>query len=258
MPDTPLPQPSDPDRYVIASATGVEVIVTLAGAGSRSYAFIIDWHIRTLLALLWFVCAAMIVSGHVILAGSGVKLSTAYEIAAALPATVIYFLYHPILEVVMRGRTPGKRMAGVRLIARSGGTPSSGALLIRNVFRMIDCMPGFYMVGLVATLGTREHLRIGDLAAGTLLVIDQERNVKSLAQLGTLAQHSRLVPAALDLVNDVLTRWDELDVDKRRTLATTLLMRLDAQAHELPPAALTEETVKTRLRALLNPGLAVP
>jgi uncharacterized RDD family membrane protein YckC len=257
MPDSSKPQPTDPDRYVIASATGVEVVVTLAGAGSRSYAFVIDWHIRLLLALLWFMCAALMASGHVFLTGTGIKPSTAYEFAAVLPAAVIYFLYHPILEVVMRGRTPGKRMAGVRLLARSGGTPSSGALLMRNVFRLIDCMPGFYVVGLIATLSTREHLRIGDLAAGTLLIIDQERNVKSLSQLGALAQHSRLEPAALDLVNDVLARWDELDAGTRRTLAITLLMRLDVQAKELPPATLTEELVKSRLLALLNPGLAV-
>ena len=50
----------------------------------------------------------------------------------------------------MRGRTPGKRMAGVRIVARDGGAPSVGALLVRNVFRLIDSLPLLYGVGLVA------------------------------------------------------------------------------------------------------------
>jgi uncharacterized RDD family membrane protein YckC len=254
MADVTPPQPADPDRYLITSATGVDVVVTLAGAGSRSYAFVIDWHIRLLTALVWFLCAALLVNGRVAL--RGLEPSKTFEFLAVLPAIAIYFLYHPILEIAMRGRTPGKRMAGVRLIARSGGAPSTGALLMRNVFRLIDCMPAFYVVGLITTLLTAQHVRIGDLAAGTLLVIDQDRNVKSLTQLGLFAAQSKLDAATLDLLNDVLARWDELDARSRRTLATTLLMRLDTQARDLPASALTEETVKTRLLALLRSGAA--
>jgi uncharacterized RDD family membrane protein YckC len=254
MAEAQQPQPMDPDRYVIASATGVDVVVTLAGTGSRSYAFVIDWHMRFLTALAWYFCAALIINHRVFL--QGLKATNAFEFGAVLPAFMIYFLYHPVLEIAMRGRTPGKRIAGVRLIARGGGTPSSGALLIRNVFRLIDCMPAFYIVGLFATLISSQHLRIGDLAAGTLLVFDQERNVKSLTQLGSFAAKSKLDAAALDLVSDLLARWDELDGAHRRTLATTLLMRLDAQAKELPATALTEEMVKSRLLALLKSGVA--
>jgi uncharacterized RDD family membrane protein YckC len=255
MSDAAKLQPADPDRYVITSATGVDVIVTLAGTGSRSYAFVIDWHIRLLTALAWFLCAALLINGHISLRGQ--SPSKTYTFVAVVPALVIYFLYHPILEIAMRGRTPGKRMAGVRLIARGGGAPSAGALLMRNVFRLIDCMPIFYLVGLIGTLISSQHLRIGDLAAGTLLVFDQDRNVKSLTQLGTFAAQSKLDAAALDLLNDLLARWDELDADHRRALATTLLMRLDAQARELPASALTEETVKSRLLALLKSGASI-
>jgi uncharacterized RDD family membrane protein YckC len=256
MVDAPKPLPADPDRYVIISATGVDVVVTLAGTGSRSYAFVIDWHIRLLTALAWYLCGALLLIGRVALRGQ--EPSTAFGFLVVMPALAIYFLYHPILEIAMRGRTPGKRMAGVRLISRSGGAPSTGALLMRNVFRLIDCMPVFYVVGLVATLISSQHLRIGDLAAGTLLVFDQDRNVRSLTQLGDFAAHTRLDAGTLDLVNDLLARWSELDAPSRRTLATTLLLRLDEQAKELPVAMLTEETVKSRLLALLKSGSARP
>jgi uncharacterized RDD family membrane protein YckC len=242
------------DSLIVTSPTGVDVELAIAGPGSRAYAFIIDWHIRLLGALCWFAVVTVLVP--VVVNIRWKSPATAIAIAT-LPASFIYLLYHPLLEWAMRGRTPGKRMAGVRLIARGGGAPSAGALLMRNVFRLIDCMPIFYLVGLIGTLISSQHLRIGDLAAGTLLVFDQDRNVKSLTQLGTFAAQSKLDAAALDLLNDLLARWDELDADHRRALATTLLMRLDAQARELPASALTEETVKSRLLALLKSGASI-
>src|ERR687898_887618 len=66
----------------------------------------------------------------------------------------------------------GSCIAGVRLVTHSGGTPLIGAYLIRNVFRLIDSFPVFYGLGLILTMLTRNHVRVGDLAAGTLLVYD--------------------------------------------------------------------------------------
>src|SRR5262249_48759921 len=68
------------------------------------------------------------------------------------------------------GRTPGKRMVGIEIIATDGSAPGVGAILTRNVFRLIDSFPGAYAVGLIATMATRNGVRIGDMAAGTLLV----------------------------------------------------------------------------------------
>jgi uncharacterized RDD family membrane protein YckC len=252
--DTPV---ENPDRYVIASATGVDVSVTIAGTGSRSYAFLIDWHIRLLLALAWFVCAALIIRGQVFPAPTD-KTSVAVALIAIFPALVIYFLYHPILEIAMRGRTPGKRIAGVRLISRSGGAPSAGALLIRNVFRLIDAMPAFYMVGLTSTLVSARHVRIGDLAAGTLLVFDQEHHVQSLEQLGDLAQNSKLDPSAVDLLNDLLARWAGLDEKSRTALARALLERLDKQATPSELNALSQDALRSRLLTLLRPETPEP
>ena len=59
-------------------------------------------------------------------------------------------------------------------MARDGSAPGAGALLVRNVFRLIDSLPVLYCVGLVAVIATREHLRVGDMAAGTLLVYERD------------------------------------------------------------------------------------
>jgi hypothetical protein len=129
----------------------------------------------------------------------------------------------------MHGRTPGKRMAGVHIITRDGSSPSLGALLIRNVFRLIDALPLFYGVGLVATLLTRDHVRVGDMAAGTLLAYDRA-DVTLLEHMTTASPGSALSPAAAEIVNELLVRWFTLDISARRQLANEVLSRCGAAA----------------------------
>src|ERR1700748_3947116 len=105
------------DKLTVQSVTGVELTLAIAGPGTRSYAFVIDWHIRLLIAGAWLLVASFVVHAKLSWRGQDALLSL-------LPAAVIYFLYHPIVEVLMRGRTPGKRMAGVRIVNRDGGAPS--------------------------------------------------------------------------------------------------------------------------------------
>ena len=155
-----------PSDLVVDSVTGIAVRLAIAGPGARSYAFIIDWHIRFILGFCWYLFAALLYNGRLGLVAPPDHAGSWFGLVL-LPAVAIYLLYHPVLELAMRGRTPGKRMAGVYLVARDGGVPSAGALLIRNVFRLIDSLPAFYAVGLLAVILTREHLRVGDMAAGT-------------------------------------------------------------------------------------------
>ena len=109
----------------------------------------------------------------------------------SLPSLAIYFLYHPILEVALQGQTPGKRIAGVRVVALAhGGAPGIGAILIRNVFRLVDSLPFLYAIGLVTTIVTRHAVRIGDIAAGTVLVYDEAPRSELLDQLGGGVQRS--------------------------------------------------------------------
>ena len=224
--------------------------LTLAGPGTRSYAFIIDWHIRLLLALAWVLLGLLI--RLLVPSGRDTPLTAALVVFAVfVPAAVIYFFYHPILEVAMRGRTPGKRMAGARIVTREGATPGTGALLIRNLFRIIDSLPSLYVVGLVCCLVTAQRVRIGDLAAGTVLVVDENTAGKSLGRLGALFQGSGLKPEAAALVQDLLDRWGHLESERRVSLARTVLVRLEPG---YDPAALDERDLHARLKVLLATG----
>ncbi|HYL71115.1 MAG TPA: RDD family protein [Candidatus Dormibacteraeota bacterium] len=216
----------DREQFTITSATGVDVALDIAGPGTRSYAFIIDWHIRVLVALAWYLVAALLLVGRMVPEGAAAR-SNPWVFAAVVPTFAIYFLYHPVLEVVMSGTTPGKRMAGVRVVSEDGGVPSTGALLIRNIFRLIDSLPALYVVGLTTTLLTARRVRVGDLAAGTLLVSDRDSELAALADLSARAGATRLDPQTLELARELLLRWPQLDESKRPQLARTLLARIE-------------------------------
>ena len=229
----------------VESVTGIDVSLPVAGAGARSFAFLIDWHIRLLLALGWYVAAALIYNGRLSLAPSTSE-DARWFAGVLAPALAIYLLYHWVLELAMRGSTPGKRTAGVRIVARDGSAASAGALLARNAFRIIDSLPAFYCVGLVTAIVTREHVRIGDMAAGTLLVYEHaEARLPAAAQAAAPPQ---LDPAAAELVAELLERWPSLTVESRQRLAQQLLGRYAAHDADGGEASLHE-----RLERLLRP-----
>ena len=230
----------------IPSVTGVDLQLEMVGPGGRSYAFVIDWHIRVLAALAWYLVGSIVVAGGMNIAQAAADSSTTFTFVVALPSAAIYLLYHPVLEVLMLGRTPGKRMAGVRIVTQEGATPGIGALLIRNVFRLVDALPFAYCVGLVATMVTRQHLRVGDLAAGTVLVYDEPEKPASFGAMSAAAIGA-LGLEQTELVRDLLARWNELDRSVRGPLAERLLNGL---GH--PPAGRSDSELHDALEALLQ------
>jgi len=213
------------DQITIQSADATELSLAIAGAGSRSYAFLLDWHIRFVLASAWVLIVYLTLK-----LSNGTELdlfnNSAWTTVTWIPALVIYFLYHPVLEVFMHGRTPGKRMAGVRIVDLNGRTPSIGALVIRNVFRLVDSLPSLYMVGFTVCLFSKNAVRIGDMAAGTLLIKEQRATASDLDQVSLIALNTDYAPEHLELVNSLLSRWKDMDTSKRLALAEKILERM--------------------------------
>lgn len=212
----------------VASATGVDLQLNIAGPGARSYAFVIDWHIRLLLTLAWFLAM------HIVLVGAFESFDAdnidfaQYVYLVIVPSICLYFLYHPVLEIFMRGRTPGKRIAGVRIVTLDGQEPGLLAHLIRNLLRLLDSLPVGYVVGLVAAAVSEKSVRIGDMAAGTVLVYDSDaRGEKLDAMPVSAAAVTRLGLDRAELCQDLDNRWDELEEEKRHQLAVKLLSKLD-------------------------------
>lgn len=241
-------------QVTLPSITGVDVELRIAGVGSRSYAFVIDWHIRLILAFSWWAVGTMLAFGQLRFLEVNEAPRLNYFLWVWLPAIVIYVMYHPIVEIVMRGSTPGKRMAGVRIVTRSGDIPGIGALLIRNVFRIVDSLPVAYLVGLATTIFTAQHVRIGDIAAGTLLILDSKEHDSSFTRL--TPANSALDPRAADLIHELLERWMALDEKTRGDIARSLLSRTDKTATTEELSQLSNNDLRLRLLSLLNPATA--
>jgi uncharacterized RDD family membrane protein YckC len=239
------------DELTVRGLTGVDMTLAVAGPGTRSYAFVIDWHVRVLGVLAWVLLGALLREAAPA-AARGRIASNPIMIALMVGAALTYFLYHPVLELAMRGRTPGKRIAGIRIVTLEGEMAGPGALLMRNLFRLIDSLPLFYMVGLACCLVTRQRVRIGDMAAGTVLVLDAADDARSLSRLGAILGRSSLPPETIKLVQDLLDRWRALEKPRRLALARALVARIEPNRDVAEVAALNERA----LRALLESHIA--
>ena len=217
----------------IRTLDAVDVHLARAGIGSRSYAFIIDWHIRFIAAFVWFVGGIAMV---------GADFREGFQVlAVTLPAAAIYFLYHPVLEIAMQGQTPGKRWINLRIVTADGSTPGTGALLMRNVFRILDSMPVAYALGLLVMFCTKDQVRIGDLAAGTLVVYELPAPKEGLADAIVHDDtRARIVP----LLEEWLERWGDIEPLRRDEIARNLLRKA---GYDVAPAyyeAILREHVK--------------
>ncbi len=78
--------------------------------------------------------------------------------------------YFIVLEALMHGQTPGKKVFGIRVLDARGFRISFLQSALRNILRFADSLPFFYLVGGIVTLFNRRGLRLGDLAAGTIVI----------------------------------------------------------------------------------------
>jgi uncharacterized RDD family membrane protein YckC len=233
----------------VNSADAMTYTLEVAGVGARSYAFVLDWHIRLLAALLWIYLVAFLFYDLSVFSTlfEEDRQNTTAAWVIFMPAAIIYFLYHPILETAMHGSTPGKRMAGVRLITLEGHTPGIGSILIRNIFRLIDSLPGVYTVGLLVVIFTRNQVRIGDIAAGTVLIYEKKGGRQSLSDVARQSLDSRLSTENYDLLLELLDRWAQLEKHQRIHLAQQFLNKIGDELHDDDP-----NTLKTRLQELVD------
>jgi uncharacterized RDD family membrane protein YckC len=148
------------DRITVATPEGIELTLALAGAGSRFIAIVIDMALQLVLIVLAALAALDLVGG-----GVG-------EALLAIAAFAALYLYYILFEVLAAGRTPGKRVTHLRVVRAQGAPVDLPASAIRNLLRLIDLLPAAYLVGLLSILVTQRNQRLGDLAAGTLVIRD--------------------------------------------------------------------------------------
>ncbi len=150
-------------------AMDVRVGIHLATPASRGLAQAIDLVLLQLLQVILF--GVGMVLAVVVSSASGGAIDFTFLLALVLlGSTLVTALAFIWLELRWEGQTPGKRWIGIRVVAEDGTAAGNGAIVVRNVMRLVDILPGVYFVGLVAMLLSEKHQRLGDLAAGTIVV----------------------------------------------------------------------------------------
>ena len=250
------------DRLSISTPEGVELEMTLAGIGSRFMASLIDQAIQF----------AIIVAGIAILLGvsevtvSGGQAGAESDSGLALGIAIItifsflvIFVYDVLFEVRGGGRTPGKRWTGLRVV-RTGGRPVDFmASATRNVLRVVDMLPGFYAVAMATIFATQRNQRLGDIAAGTVVVRehrpDREARKPGAPQFVKAPGPPPPAPVVVDTtgwdvsaigadevatVRRFLERRSTLAGDARRRLAADLAERLRPRVAGVPESVSAE------------------
>jgi hypothetical protein len=103
-----------------------------------------------------------------------------------------------------------------------------------------------YGVGLITSIVTRDQVRVGDLAAGTLLVYE-DRDALGVKHFAPRPKTQRLDTATSDLIGELLDRWNGLDKDVRAQLARSLIARVNGT---VPDETIDENTLRTQLEQL--------
>jgi len=159
------------DQLNIDTPELVAIELPLAGLGSRFIAILVDYLIWGVVFLVVGLLAAVIVPALHLFGG----VSPYWAIGIVV---LIVFLmqwgYFAVFEAFGNGRTPGKRVARIRVIHQSGRGINFVEALARNLVRFVDYLPSFYAVGVVAIFLSRRNQRLGDMVAGTLVVRDRE------------------------------------------------------------------------------------
>lgn len=160
------------DQLSIDTPELVTIEMPIAGVGSRFVAVLVDYLIWTA-AFVVFVFLVLLIDPSLDRIS---KIGEKWTIALGILIFFIwYWGYFTLFEAFWSGRTPGKRLVKIRVIQRSGRGIGFFEAMTRNLLRIVDGFPAVYAVGVISIFVTRQHQRLGDLAAGTIVVHEQQR-----------------------------------------------------------------------------------
>lgn len=209
----------------------VVLTYTIAGVGSRVAAALIDY------AICLLAYAAILIG----VSSLGMRgLLGSQSRGAAWGAAILYLLlfgilwgYYVLFEGLGDGQTPGKRMLRLRAVRDGGYSVTFGASAVRNLVRLLDMQPVFtYGVAIASVLLTKRGKRLGDLAAGTI-VVREGLAARPRVPVASARADDSPAPALARLTNDeyaVLERFIErradLTAERRSLLAEQIAARV--------------------------------
>lgn len=250
------------DQLSIDTPELVTIDLPLAGIGSRFIALLVDM-------LLWFAGLLVItLMAIVVLPAIHAASNLSEKWAVAIVIFLVFLFnwgYFTLFEAFWNGQTPGKRIARIRVIQQTGRPIGIVESMARNFVRYVDQIPSIYVVGLIAMFVTRQHQRLGDLVAGTLVVRDRPADSslgnESSSRTFTAASFNpslaaephlrvvlptscvaRLGPLDLEVLENFFARRLDMPLDVRASLAERIAAAIKAKSGLEQPADVSTET----------------
>lgn len=221
-----------------------------AGLGSRFVALFLDGLVQT------------VVFVAVLLVSDLADVDAPANLAPAVAVALIFFLhlgYFALFEGLWEGRTPGKRAVKLRVVRIDGQPLGWTGSSIRNVLRLVDSLL-FYAVGAAAMVVSRDDQRLGDLAAGTIVIHEPSKAAIVPAPSATAAGWSERIDVGrvrdpeYALARSFLQRRDGLAPDARIRIADEIATTLRQRVVGIPADADAEEVVETVVAAVRGGG----
>jgi uncharacterized RDD family membrane protein YckC len=230
----------DYEVLTVETPENLELRLPLAGFGPRFLALLVDSLISGVVMTVLIIIAAVVFGAS--MAGS----AEANPMEAMMTMMIVFFAiyiactlgYFTGFEWAWNGQTPGKRLAGIRVI-RCGGLPlTMREVLLRNLFRVVlDMLPSNGFVGLVSFFASRYQQRLGDLVAGTVVIREFTSatpypwvgNVEGRAGAGPQG----LTPQMRFVTGSYLSRAYALPIEARIEITSALIQRVGYDAGPL-------------------------
>jgi len=240
-PNTRAPQ-KKPRVVRIETPDHFELEFHIAGIGSRFLAYFTDKLVQVgmILTLLLVLGIFILVSGEL---GTGSNLTSELKghfsqwMLALLAigygfVTIGYFM---LFEYFWSGSTPGKRWQNIRVIRRDGRPLSFLDASVRNILRFVDMVADFYPIGLIVMFLDPMNRRLGDMAAGTLVVLDRDLVAPAIPQADLKLDQgdaelrnavARMTPETHELVARFLARRKGMEDKARWDLGIEICERI--------------------------------
>jgi uncharacterized RDD family membrane protein YckC len=245
------------DRLTIRTPENVAFHFELAGIGSRALAFVVDAAAM----------GSMLLAVGIVLSIVGVAFTGLAMALYFVAAFVVQWGYAAGLELAY-GRTLGKRVAGIRVVQQNGLPITPAQAAIRNLVRIVDMLPVLYLTGGACALIDARGRRLGDLAAGTV-VVRTRHAPRPAAVLAPVERHNsfardpavvqacaRITAPERDAMLGLALRREQLPLAVRHALFAKLSSHLESRVGLERPSYLSEERFVLNLAAVaLSPAL---
>ena len=234
LPGNAMPTAPLDTRYQIETPEGIDLPLRPAGLMPRALAFGFDLGLRGLILGVLFIALAF-------LGNLGIGLGS-------ILLFLVSWWYMVLFEVLNQGSSPGKQIMGLRVVQDDGTPIGWSASLIRNLLRFVDMLPFGYFLGAISCLQHPHFKRLGDIAAGTLVIYREQPLARPLLPQATALR----LPFALELdeqraILGFAERQGALSAERTHELAAILATPL-----QVSPARAVEQ-LNGVARGLLGP-----